>query len=99
MSGKLKPGDEIVVGSSCEHGNRMGLCVRDGAELGRGVFRDAVPGQPLQPGHTFVQCEKVAEGRVRVVDTYRHGPPKIATDAYRQGWDSIFGGRQSAGEA
>ena len=27
------------------------------------------------------------------------GPPQVATEAYRQGWDMIFGGRQPVGVA
>lgn len=27
------------------------------------------------------------------------GPPRVTTDAYREGWDTIFGGRQPRGEA
>lgn len=35
----------------------------------------------------------------RPKDEGPNGPSKVATEAYRDGWDSIFGKRQPAGQA
>jgi len=55
---------------------------------------------PLQPGE--IMCRKRSDGRYTVdEDSSRSGsgPAKITSDAYRTGWDSIFGNRQVMGEA
>jgi len=53
-------------------------------------------GQP----RTLLQCERVSESVSRIVsETPSKGPSKVSTEAYRTGWENIFGSKQEVGQA
>ena len=73
------------------------------------IARPIADGQALPPG-TQIATGNWTGNVIDVHETFRvpgvapqseahHGPAKVTSDAYRAGWDSIFGGRQPAGSA
>lgn len=63
------------------------------------VLVPAQNGQPIPAGGEFIRLRPRAGGRLADVEVVygaketasRSGPPKVVSDAYRQGWDEIFG--------
>ena len=49
-----------------------------------------VDGQPIPENGTVMSLEHVDSNRYRVKDEYSSGPPKVASRAYRSGWDRTF---------
>jgi hypothetical protein len=55
---------------------------------------------PCPLAHAGKTLREVArELRVEMALAAGSGPAQVATDAYRQGWDNIFGGKRSVGQA
>lgn len=74
-------------GGPCVHVNEEGKC------------RPAilVPAPEDSDPSERVHLEPIAPG---VSELYRQkGPTKVTSDAYREGWDTIFGGKQQVAEA
>lgn len=44
-------------------------------------------------------CEGCSEALTRKQGENSTGPAKVTSEAYRQGWDSIFGKKQEVGQA
>lgn len=48
--------------------------------------------KPLPAGATMLHVEPHRDGRHHMLELVGvSGPPQVATDAYREGWDRIFG--------
>ena len=65
------------------------------------VVRQAEDGDPVPPGVDLVHVKETGSGEWYDAETvYRgSGPPQVATPAYREGYDRIFGGGQKVGLA
>lgn len=77
-------------------GNRAAVVTCDGEEGIHGVLRPL--SAPLPPGYGLAHVHPCADGHVEyeVVHepsgpTDHAGPAQVATTAYRDGWDRIFG--------
>jgi hypothetical protein len=69
-----------------------------------GVFYPVEEGKPLQPGADVLKLSR-RRGALPLFDVEtvfsaaeaaeppRAGPPKVVSDAYRDGWDAVFGRR------
>lgn len=53
------------------------------------------PCTPEDRGHE----EDCPNGKAERAERESKGPSTVATDAYRKGWDNVFGIRQPVGEA
>jgi hypothetical protein len=99
-----KPLDVMyATGQKGEDGYTPCARIRDG-HTEYGAFRPAESGAPMVPGNELVRMMKdpdVAPGW-RVESIYRPtsaGPAQVATPAYRENWDSIFGKKPTIGKA
>ena len=54
---------------------------------------------PPDCSHTAAAVANLRQRGLVPTHAVRSGPAQVATDAYRQGWDTIFGGRQPVGVA
>lgn len=92
------PKDEVNVGPEVAPGVRVAVR-RD--ETGERVvtLRKAVDGAPMGPTTELVEVDPECRGGWHSVRSIYRGPPQVATDAYREGYDRIFGGRQTVGAA
>lgn len=100
-----KPLDVVLLHSPTDDGQGARvLRVRDDS-LSVGEVRPVVEGQPLND-REIVRL-KPREGAPRVCDVESvyapparegHGPPKVATSKFRDGWDAIFGEHPKAGD-
>ena len=100
--------DVVLVGPETEAGGNAVLRHRED-RLEIGEMRAVREGQPMGSGE-LVRLQKRPE-HARLVDVEvrfsvqpspvapepRSGPPQVATDAYRAGWESIFGGDGEGG--
>ena len=95
------PRDVLLVGgpTACGAGAEV-LRFRDG-RVEAGELRAIREGQPLhgelvqlrsRPEHErLFEVDVLVEGPKQTAAPTRKGPAKISTDAYRSGWDAIFG--------
>jgi hypothetical protein len=94
---KPEPPDEIAIGPEVSPGAYAALRRRNG-EVQRVLVRLAQDGKPIQPGSELVivgdsSCE-CGDGHWRKLESVygeRSGPAQVATPAYRNGYDRIFG--------
>lgn len=50
-------------------------------------------GQAAPPDATLVSLKRRDDGRYDVQELHRTGPAKVSSDAFRSGWDRIFGNK------
>lgn len=68
-------------------------------EEGKPILGDLVTFQPRE-GSPIVDLEVTRmPGVPRPEETHRGGPARVTTDAYRDGWERVFGRSAVAGEA
>lgn len=110
MPEKKPPLDVAIVGPPTEDGQgRRVIRIRDdGASVGE--VRPVPEGKPILPSAEVVALtpREGAPGHVRDVKvlhaptapapTAHKGPPKVASDAYRAGWDRLFGAKPNGDE-
>lgn len=58
---------------------------------------DSIPTE--DPDAERVTLERMTGNQYRVKESSRSGPAKVNSAAYRSGWDSIFGAKQTVGQA
>jgi len=58
-----------------------------------GYARGAVDGAPVPPGMSLVHlaANEDADGGREVLARYDSKPAKVTSNAYRKGWDAVFG--------
>lgn len=80
-----------------------GKCIverRRGDEVTVGVASTPEDGKPLAPGSELVHVENPnTEVWQRITVIFKAGPAQVATPAYREGYDRIFGGNRKTAEA
>jgi hypothetical protein len=60
-----------------------------------GTFDEMREGQPIPKGAELVQVDYHPENEWHNSETlYRNGPAQVATPAYREGYDRIFGKKE-----
>lgn len=81
--------DTLIPIGGCSDGREHVLALKDGVPVAATHVRRVTDGQPLPDGELFW----VDSNTGRVVDSMRigNGPAQVATPAYRQGWDAVFG--------
>lgn len=62
-------------------------------------YEMADPDFPTPEGPVLDVQGKTEDGWYRGTVTTRRGPPKVNSDAYRRGWERIFGNKTTEGEA
>ena len=100
--GAAKPErDVLFVRGPSEDGRGVDVVRVKNDELSVGQLREVREGQPLygdlvklsqrKEHERLYDVEVLAEGRRAPPPPSRKGPPKVASDAYREGWDAVFG--------
>lgn len=96
-----KPGKDFVIfGPEQQDGSAPYLRHRSDDGLEVGFSRAVQVGTAVDPEAEVVRLS--GEGPVYEVETLQprgKGPAKVTSAAYRQGWDTIFGGKQDVGQA
>jgi hypothetical protein len=99
MSEKTK--DQVRLGPTIGPDQKAVIRRRDGA-VGSGVLMKVEDGQPIPEGSELIHVGAADdEGWHDVTSLYTHergGPAQVATPAYRDGYDRIFG-KQKVGLA
>lgn len=103
----MKPSesDRVLLLGPWKGNRRQGVALHRDGRVSSGVMTRADEGRPLQPGMELVEVtERVHEdgtscamspaiGRSLYTTPVDHtGPARVATPAYREGWDRTFGG-------
>lgn len=92
--GKIKIGPEIAPGTHAAIRRDA-----DGTERTLSI-RSAADGTPMSPNTEIALMSAEERDGWRDVQTvYRNGPAQVATPAYRDGYDRIFGKKPTVGEA
>lgn len=93
--------DKLYVMGTTKRGDVVG--VRKGADGNSQLV--ALSDRPIG-GNSLVQLKHVEDNEYDIESEVAYnapgstdGPPKVTSDAYRSGWDSIFGGKKTVGEA
>jgi len=94
-SDDCKSGDTLIMGPSVD-GAGSRICIRHlpDHEIELGVVRPLRDGQPIASGSEVVSLEHLGGSEYSVEHIYG-GPAKVTSDAYRAGWDRIFGRGQA----
>lgn len=96
-------GDTAVFGPPLPDGGIPYIRHREDHTITQGVAHVLRDGQPVDPRTEIVRLDPDEGYRYRVTSIYEgaasKGPSKITTDAYRSGWDQIFGKKAPVGEA
>ena len=97
----MKPKNQIRL--SPENQGRGAAIRRNGDGFGFGTFSEVKEGQPIREGAELIRIgPEDDDGWRDVTSIYEHersGPAQVATPAYRDGYDRIFGGKQKMGLA
>lgn len=95
----MKSKDRVRFDSLSPYGGVIGTRERDG-NSGLVSLLPAPDGTPIPEGGELVHVgANDSEGWRNVEVLYRNGPAQVATPAYREGYDRIFGKKQKAGLA
>jgi hypothetical protein len=93
-------GNNLVLRHTADHRTEPGFarCVRQGEDL-RG--KRLLHARPIEgcPGRLAIKEFRVDDLTSASPVDAPAGPAMVATDAYRDGWDRIFGGRAERGQA
>lgn len=92
--------DRLIIGPQLPDGSYTYVRHTEDHAIEGGAFRQHPAGEPL--GDDSFRLIPRGDGQYAVrpaVDNPAKGPAKVATKAYREGWDSIFGKRMPVGEA
>jgi hypothetical protein len=94
---KCSCGDEITIGPAVA--DNVHVAVRHTAdhEVQAGFVRKIREGESLPDNAFFTEC--IEGNRYKCTPVDHVGPTRVATPAYRDGWDRIFGGKQAVGQA
>lgn len=86
--------DRLLDAGECGDGMRHMVATKSGVPVAVTHMRRVEDGECLQPGDRVYYVDE--DGRV--VDTFSTGPgpAQVATPKYRNGWDAIFGKKDSA---
>lgn len=93
---KACAGDEFIIpGPHLPDGSRM--CLRHAPDHGvrQGVMRPLENGRPLSEDAVLLEPREGTPfyNIVGSVADMKKGPSKVVTNAYRKGWDAVFGGK------
>lgn len=88
-----KSKDRVWIGPQHEDGEHCAVRDRGDGILESAHFRVAKDGEATPPGAELVilRPEQGADGGYEVAACYKSGPAQVATPAYREGYDRIFG--------
>jgi hypothetical protein len=96
--------DELIAGPETSQGVRPFIRHTRDHKIVGGVMATAKEGRPINSGGELVQLTHIDGDRFKVESLYGEpshseecscpGPSKVATEAYRSGWDRIFGNKE-----
>lgn len=91
--------DQIAFGEELADGKHE-IVRRRGGDLELGILAPVQEGRPLPPGAELVMVSTKGKGGWFDTKTvYKSGPAQVATPAYRDGYDRIFGKKRATVEA
>ena len=86
------PSDVVLLTGPTADGEGIKVVRARGERLDAGGVRPLKEGRPLGTGEIVKLEPKRGPGDGHVRPDRGNGPPKVATDAYRESWERIFGG-------
>ena len=94
-----KQKDQVRLGPETGSGRGAAIRRHDGA-VEFGTFMETKEGQPIPEGAELIRVGPEDDDGWRDVTTvYKSGPAQVATPAYREGYDRVFGKKQKVGLA
>ncbi len=90
------------MGPSLSNGVRPFVRHRSDCSTETGFVKRVQEGEPIYDGAMLLEPRNNEPGAFNVRGTYQSnqsGPPKVTTNEYRDGWDRIFGGTATVGQA
>lgn len=92
--------DRVWIGPKDDTGQHRAVRDRGDGNLEPAHFRPAKNGEAIPPGSelVFLDPKQGDDGGYDVAASYKSGPAQVATRAYRDGYDRIFG-KQKTGLA
>lgn len=92
--------DVIALGRALPNGDVMAIRHKSDHTMETGILGISREGEVPPPGAEMVQLKHRAGNEYEVTETVASsGPPMVNSSAYRSNWDTIFGGRQTVGQA
>lgn len=95
---------QVWMGPEVSSGVRSGVIRRESGDLEAGVLVTPEKKRTLNPGDEYIVSEDAPGEWCDAETVYRcpresGGPPQVATPAYREGYDRIFGKKTEVGIA
>lgn len=99
--------DQVRIGGEIGPNTRL-VERRKGERIAQGTLTPVIDGRPIPEGAELVRLTPGEDEWHNVETLYRHearsepalsGPPQVATPAYRDGYDRIFGKKPAVGLA
>jgi hypothetical protein len=99
-----KPEDVVVLGPELPDAQGRFVLRKRGERVEAGAIRPSEEGKPItgelvklspREDEGLYDVEVLHDGRPKPVQDARSGPPQVATDGYRAGWNRLFGKRRS----
>jgi len=94
-----KKEDTVVLGPPEEDGSHTCIRKTPDGKVGIGKFYPEGVDPDGEGSGEAVALEQIEGNLYRVSESSRSGPAKVTSDAYRVGWDNLFGGKKTVGEA
>jgi hypothetical protein len=91
------PPDYVIYGPPDEDGNQQCLRHTNG-QIENGQLRPFDGFENAPDGAEVLRIKSVAPSLGIITESYKPGPAMVSSDAYRDGWDNIFG-RKEVGQA
>jgi hypothetical protein len=92
--------DEIAFGPEISPGVHVALRRTPDGEIRQVVCSELRDGVSLSPSSEIANVSEGNEdGWYKLTNVYKAGPAQVATPAYREGYDRIFGKKQKVGIA
>jgi len=106
---RTPPGDIALVLGQDQHGTRILRRRSENAPVEAGLIRPLREGKPIdgevvtltprgEAPFVFDVKTELSDPRASGERATGDGPPQVATDAYRKGWDAVWGGRRRRGD-
>lgn len=92
-----KPEGQCAIGPDMGNGQHPVIVVHEGGSVHSGMARAYKEGEPMLPGDSIVEVVPHEHGcgigsyRTLYAQEPHSGPAQVATEAYRRGWEAIFG--------
>lgn len=85
-------GDEVFLGPRLFGDARLAVRHTSNHDVVPCIASPVVDGRPLDDHGEVVALERISKDRYAITGSYRTGPARVTSNAYRDGWDRVFSG-------